>query len=73
MQGTVRRPVVVVAEDDPIAMRVVTAELEGAGYQVVTCSDGVTALEYVVYGERIDALVTDVRMPGSVDGLFLAA
>lgn len=62
----------VVAEDDPIAMRIVAAELEAAGYQAVTCSDGIAALEYVAFGERLDALVTDVHMPGSVDGLFLA-
>ncbi len=72
MLEPVRRPVVVVAEDDPIAMRIAAAELETAGYQAVTCSDGVTALEYVAFGERLDALVTDVHMPGSVDGLFLA-
>ncbi|MBK3397708.1 MULTISPECIES: response regulator [Methylobacterium] len=72
MHEPVRRPVVVVAEDDPIAMRVVAAELEAAGYQAVTCSNGITALEYVAFGERLDALVTDVHMPGSVDGLFLA-
>ncbi|WP_407523111.1 response regulator [Methylobacterium oryzisoli] len=73
MQEPVRRPVVVIAEDDPIALRVVAAELEAAGYQAVTCSNGITALEYVAYGERLDALVTDVHMPGSIDGLFLAA
>lgn len=72
MHEPVRRPVVVVAEDDPIAMRIVAAELEAAGYQAVTCSNGITALEYVAFGERLDALVTDVHMPGSVDGLFLA-
>ncbi|GLS71319.1 hypothetical protein GCM10007890_33320 [Methylobacterium tardum] len=62
----------VVAEDDPIALRMVAAELEAAGCQAVTCSDGIAALEHVAFGERLDALVTDVHMPGSVDGLFLA-
>lgn len=70
MQG--KRPVVVVAEDDPIALRMVAAELEAAGCQAVTCSNGIAALEHVAFGERLDALVTDVNMPGSVDGLFLA-
>ncbi|GJE78591.1 response regulator [Methylorubrum suomiense] len=73
MHAPVKKPVVVVAEDDPIAMRIVAAELSSAGYQAVTCSDGITALEYVAHGERLDALITDVYMPGSIDGFFLAA
>lgn len=73
MHDPARKPVVVVAEDDAIAMRIVVAELEAAGYQAVTCSDGISALEYVAYGERLDALVTAIHMPGSIDGLFLAA
>ncbi|MEE7456513.1 hypothetical protein MPAR168_12950 [Methylorubrum populi] len=72
MHEPVKRPIVVVAEDDPVAMRIVAAELEAAGYQAITCSNGITALEYVAIGERLDALVTDVHMPGSIDGLFLA-
>lgn len=72
MSMPVKRPVVVVAEDDPIALRIVAAELEAAGCQAVTCSNGIAALEYVAFGERLDVLVTDVHMPGSVDGLFLA-
>ncbi len=57
MHAPVKKPVVVVAEDDPIAMRVVAAELEASRLPAVTCSDGITALEYVVYGERLDALI----------------
>lgn len=64
---------VVVTEDAPNVMRVVTAELEAAGYQAVTCSNGIAALEYVAFGERLDALFTDVHIAGSVDGLFLAS
>lgn len=72
MPQPARPPVVVVAEDDPIARSIVTAELTRAGFLAMPHGDGLSALEYLAMGERADALVTDVHMPGSVDGLFLA-
>ena len=72
MSVSVRRPVVLIAEDDTIARRIAAAELAQAGYQVIAYADGFSALEYLAMGERADALVTDVHMPGSFDGLFLA-
>ncbi|MGY3494566.1 DNA-binding NtrC family response regulator [Bradyrhizobium sp. USDA 4502] len=29
-------------------------------------------MDYISSGERIDALITDIRMPGTLDGLELA-
>lgn len=72
MAQPARPPVVIVAEDDPVARSVVVAEVTRAGYIAMAHGDGLSALEYLAMGERADALVTDVHMPGSVDGLFLA-
>jgi CYTH domain-containing protein/CheY-like chemotaxis protein len=67
-----RLPIVIVAEDDPIARSVVVAEVTRAGYIATAHGDGLSALEYLDMDERADALVTGVHMPGSIDGLFLA-
>lgn len=67
-----RPPVVMVAEDDPAGRKRVAAEINNAGYRAMPLRDGLSALEYLTIGERADALVTDVLMPGSIDGLFLA-
>ncbi|TXN46568.1 response regulator [Methylobacterium sp. WL7] len=67
-----RKPVIVVAEDDPVARGLIVAEISKAGFFAMAHGDGLSALEYFAMGERADALVTDVHMPGSVDGLFLA-
>lgn len=72
MSQRARPPVVIVAEDDPVARGLVVAELARAGYLAMPHRDGLSALEYLAMGERADALVTDVHMPGSIDGLFLA-
>lgn len=72
MNNHVRQPVVLMAEDDAIARRIAAAELVQAGYQVIAYADGISALAYLAMGERADALVTDVHMPGSLDGMFLA-
>ncbi|KQP62188.1 response regulator [Methylobacterium sp. Leaf112] len=72
MAQPARPPVVIVAEDDPVARGVVVAEVTRAGYIAMAHGNGLSALEYLAMGERADALVTDVHMPGSIDGLFLA-
>ena len=43
-----------------------------AGFAVVEAADADEALAVVVGGEPVDVLFTDIRMPGSMDGLELA-
>lgn len=42
------------------------------GIEVVEASSADDAMDYMSSGERIDALITDIRMPGTLDGLELA-
>ena len=57
-----KRPVVLVADDEPDLMSLVKYALEDAGYEVLTASDGAEALDIAL--ERTpDAAVLDVRMP----------
>jgi len=60
------RPLVLVADDDPDILLLMTLTLERDGYDVVTAKDGLSALQTAV--ERVPHLVLlDLMMPG-LDG-----
>lgn len=62
MNGDGRQPLVLVADNDPDILALVSFRLERAGYDVVTASDGEEALRLTV--ERApDLAVLDVMMP----------
>jgi PAS domain S-box-containing protein len=55
---------VLVVEDDDLLRRLVAELLEGAGFDVLTADDGVTALALFEQDEgRFDVLLTDLVMP----------
>jgi PAS domain S-box-containing protein len=67
-----RGETVVVVEDQE-TIRVVVAEvLERAGYRVVTAGDGHEALDVLGRPGRVDLLVTDVGLPGGLNGRQVA-
>jgi DNA-binding response OmpR family regulator len=53
---------IIVAEDNRILQDVIRFNLARAGYEVLTASDGVEALE-LIRAHQIDMLVTDCQMP----------
>jgi CheY-like chemotaxis protein len=60
------RPLVLVADDDPDILLLITLTLERDGYDVVAAKDGLSALEAAA--ERVPHLVLlDLMMPG-LDG-----
>ena len=64
--------VAVVAEDEPL-FRMEIADLLGeAGFEVIEAGTAAGALARFEDGGGIDLLVTDVRMPGRLDGVALA-
>jgi CheY-like chemotaxis protein len=66
------RPVVLVVDDEPVALAVLRRALE-SHYQVLTASDGLEALKIIEgSGDEIRVVVTDVRMP-RLSGPALAA
>lgn len=68
-----RPPVhVLLVEDDPLVRLVAAEVLVGAGYALTEAADAASALAYLGRGNVPDVVVTDVRMPGTVDGLELA-
>jgi len=58
-----KRPVVMIADDDPIMLMLLKKFIEGAGYQVREAVDGEEALTAIASGAAPDLLVTDVNMP----------
>ena len=67
-----RFPVVLVVEDEAVIRAILAEELEDAGFTVVE-ADGADAATAVLAGRSdIGTVVTDLRMPGSMDGLGLA-
>jgi DNA-binding response OmpR family regulator len=55
-------PLILVADDDPDILTLVTVRLERAGYAVVTARDGEEAVQ-VALDRRPDLAVLDVMMP----------
>jgi DNA-binding response OmpR family regulator len=60
---------VLVVDDEQDLLSAVSGVLGDEGYDVIECSDGAQALEYLA-GERPDAALIDVMMPG-MSGLEL--
>jgi CheY-like chemotaxis protein len=65
-------PVVMVVEDEFLIRMMITDELRMAGYEVVECSTADEAIDVLRSGISIGVIFTDVRMPGSMDGVSLA-
>ena len=61
-------PRVLLVEDEAAVRETLAAELAAAGHIVLTAADGAEALARLDAGEAVDALVTDLAMPG-LDGL----
>jgi two-component system sensor histidine kinase ChiS len=52
-----------VADDDPVNLEVLRAQLEPAGYEVVAARDGLEAVEALAHGGAFDGVLLDVMMP----------
>ena len=71
MDDTQRRTVLVV--DDELLVRLVGADaLSDAGYEVIEAADAAEALRVLDDAGAVHLLFTDIRMPGTMNGLQLA-
>lgn len=71
--GIAGAPAVLVVEDEAIIRMLLVEGLEDAGFAVMEADGADAAVAIVSNGTTIRAVVTDVRMPGSMDGFGLAA
>lgn len=63
---------VLIVEDEAL-IRFDTAEgLRAAGFTVVEASSADEALDYLAAGSSVDVVLTDIRMPGDLNGVNLA-
>ncbi|MEA2885715.1 MAG: hypothetical protein QOD11_75 [Bradyrhizobium sp.] len=64
---------VLVVEDDSLINLMATDELKRAGYDVVSAFNADQAIEILESRSDVRLIFTDIDMPGSMDGLKLAA
>jgi CheY-like chemotaxis protein len=65
------RPTVLVAEDDELVRAVTVENLRDAGYEILDAANGREALA-VLETFLIDVLITDIGLPGAIDGWKIA-
>jgi CheY-like chemotaxis protein len=66
-------PKMVLVVEDELLVRVVTSQtLAEAGYLILEAGTGDEALRIITAGAPLSAVVTDIEMPGALDGLELA-
>ncbi len=63
---------VLLVEDDPLVRDQVARQLQSLGYRVTLAADGRTALEILAGEETFALLMTDIVMPGGLNGRQLA-
>ena len=67
-----RRTCILLVEDEVLIRLMLADELRDAGHQVIEASDADEAL-VILEATQPDLIISDVRMPGSIDGLGLLA
>jgi len=65
--------VVIVVEDEPLIRSIVLATFEDAGFVALEAADAADAIRILqLEADHVDALFTDVNMPGQMNGVMLA-
>ncbi len=67
-----RDETVLVVDDEPTVRMLVTEVLEDLGYAAIEAADGASGLRVLQSDVRVDLLVTDVGLPGGMNGRQVA-
>lgn len=67
-----QRRTILLVEDDVLLRMLASDELRAAGFAVLEARDADEAMAILDSGVPLDMVLTDIRMPGSMDGLGLA-
>jgi CheY-like chemotaxis protein len=65
-------PTILIVEDEILILDMLADELREAGFDVLCAATGEEAVQLLESGATIDALLTDVRLPGATDGWTVA-
>lgn len=66
------KPTILVVEDDETLRYLVCEALSVLDLEVIECSTADRALHLLQKGRQVSLVLTDIRMPGRLDGLELA-
>src|ERR1700722_2890400 len=66
------RKIILVVEDEVLIRFVISEYLRDVGFQVVEAGSADEALEYLGTLNEVALVFSDVRMPGSLDGIELS-
>ena len=72
VQQRQNRPVVLVVEDEPLALMGAVDLVTEAGYEALSARNADEAIAILQSRNDIRVIFTDINMPGSMDGLKLA-
>ncbi len=73
METAKARQTVLIVEDEVLIRMSSAATLEDAGFRILEAGSSAEALQILAANKDIDILMTDVRLPGEIDGLDLVA
>lgn len=59
---------VLLVEDEILIREIACLDLADAGFAVASADNGEEAFALLEAGNHFDVLITDIRMPGSIDG-----
>jgi CheY-like chemotaxis protein len=65
-------PTIVIAEDEVLVRIMVAEALRDGGYTVIEATDADEAIAALRRSDHVKVLVSDIRMPGAMDGVALA-
>lgn len=69
--GTNEMARILIVEDNPVNLELMTYLLRSWGHETLTAADGETGLA-LARAERPDAVICDIQMPGALDGYAVA-
>jgi CheY-like chemotaxis protein len=64
---------ILVVEDEALIAEMITDALEEQGFDILMVSNAADALRYIESGAQVDALFTDIHLPGNMNGSELAS
>jgi DNA-binding NtrC family response regulator len=68
-----RRPIVLLVEDEPLLRFFVSDLLAESGFEVIETGSADEALTWLEVRDDVRVILTDIQMPGELNGLDLAA
>src|ERR1700683_37791 len=67
-----KTPAVLIVEDEPLVRLCAVDTVVGAGFDVIEAANADEAIRILESRSDIRVVITDIQMPGSIDGLKLA-